>query len=231
MERIVERVEVPCPVGRIVERRFFVPADQIVERVIQFPFILAPCQEHVPVCDKIPVPQEVVSAQDVAVDANARVELEDSLSDAPADAFRTAPDANTDAVPTATASGLQAFGPEPPPGSYADPAGRTVVPIIPMIPIANLLPSTDRGHEKKKKKKKEKRKKKKKTGEVPSRVEADTWPPWVIPQTPPLTMQDLLPSTDIASAWCDVFAKYQQDPEYSMLDDPDCYIVSDHADS
>ena len=67
--------------------------------------------------------------------------------------------------------------------------------------------------------------------QVPSQVEADTWPPWVIPQTPPLTMQDLLPSTDIASAWCDVFAKYQQDPEYSMLDDPDCYVVSDHADS
>ena len=124
-----------------IERVVQVPADQIVERVIQVPFIQAPCQEHVPCCDKIPVPQEVVSAQDVAVDANARVEVEDLLSDAPADAFRTAPDANTDAAPAATASGLQAFGPEPPPGSYVDPAGRTVVPIVPMTPIVLRVPA------------------------------------------------------------------------------------------
>ena len=54
--------------------------------------------------------------------------------------------------------------------------------------------------------------------QVPSRVEADTWPPWVIPQTPPLTIQDVL-------------ARYHQDPEYSVFGDHDYYPPSDHADS
>ena len=95
-----------------------------------------------------------------------------------------------------------------------------------MIPIANLLPSTDRVHEKKKKKKK------RKTGEVSSRVEADTWPPWVIPQTPPLAVRDILPSTDQAPEWLsDMLAKYQQDPEYSVFDEPDYCLPSDHADN
>ena len=67
-----------------------VPADQIVERVIQVPFTQAPCQEHVPVCDMSPVPQEVVSTQDVAVDANARVEVDGLHSDPLADAHTSA---------------------------------------------------------------------------------------------------------------------------------------------
>mmetsp|Transcript_114463 Transcript_114463/g.199095 ORF Transcript_114463/g.199095 Transcript_114463/m.199095 type:complete len:94 (-) Transcript_114463:931-1212(-) len=28
---------------------------------------------------------------------------------------------------------LKRFGPEPPPGSYVDPAGRTVVPVVPAV--------------------------------------------------------------------------------------------------
>ena len=44
---------------------------------------------------------------------------------------------------TTAASSLQVFGPVPLPRSYADPAGRTVVPIVPIVPVANLLPSTD----------------------------------------------------------------------------------------
>jgi len=60
-----------------------------------------------------------------------------------ADAAPTAHDVDTDAAPTTAASGLQVLGPVPPPGSYADPADRTVVPIVPLVPIASDVNESD----------------------------------------------------------------------------------------
>ena len=69
-----DTVEAPWTVGQFVGRRVSVPVDQIVERVVQVPFAKGPRQVQVPVPVNVPVPREVIRAQDIATDAPVLIE-------------------------------------------------------------------------------------------------------------------------------------------------------------